>query len=136
MEYFGNILFWYHVLFLIYIVISDVILFILLIVPLHCLFEQLYLILTKYRKVVQHDQRKIFAKYFFDTMSLCWLMTSFVDVILLCLTNFTTSSFWTTPLDFYKICMRSEVVKHAQFLITCLFFDLWRHFWHYFALFH
>ena len=73
----------------------------------------------------------------------CWCHISILtygvtcDVILLYFTNFTTSSpLWTTRLDFYEIFMRSKVVQHAQFLITCLFFDLWRHFWHYFALFH
>ena len=41
-------------------------------------------------KIVQQDLRNILTKYLFDAMSRFWLMTSFVDVILLYFTNFPT----------------------------------------------
>ena len=92
-------------------------------------------------KIVERDLSNILKNIFFYTMSRFWPMTSFVDVILLCFTNFTTSSsLWTTQLDFYEISTRIKVVEHDQrnnlsnffFLIPYQVFDLWRHF----ALFH
>ena len=77
-------------------------------------------------------------------MSRLRLMTSFVDVILLYFTNFTTSSpFWTTRLEFYEIFTRSKVVQRDLrntlknlFLIQCRVFDSWRQLWRHFALSH
>ena len=66
-------------------------------------------------EIVQHDQRKILAKYFFDVMSRSWLMALFIDVILLYFTNLTTSSlFWATSLDFHEIFMWNKFVLHDQ----------------------
>ena len=124
--------------------------FVSLISPLYLLFLQLKVIFYEIliiRKVVQHDQRKILAYCFlipcllFDTMSLFWLIMSFVDVLLLCFTNFTTwSPLWTTQLDFYEISMRSKVEQRnnlANFvLITWLVLNLRRHLQSDFALFH
>ena len=82
----------------------------------------------------------LLAKSLFDTL----IYDVISDIILLYFTNFTTSSpLWTTRLDFYEIFMRSKDVQHDQrkilakhFFDTMSRFDLWRHLWRYFALFH
>ena len=128
-------IFWYHVSFWSMTSLVTLFCFVSLISPLYLLFLQLKVIFYEIliiRKVVQHDQRKILANCFFDTMSLFWLIMSFVDVLLLCFTNFTTwSPLWTTQLDFYEISMRSKVEQRnnlANFvLITWLVLNLRRH---------
>ena len=82
-------------------------------------------------KIVQRDLRNILKKSFFDTISRFWHMTSFVDVILLCFTNFTTSSpLWTTQLDFYEIFMRSKVVQQdLRKILAKSLFDAKSLFW-------
>ena len=57
----------------------------------------------------------MWKKNVFDTMSHLWPMTSFVDVILLYFTNFTTlSPFWATSRDFYEIFISSKVLHIDQ----------------------
>ena len=82
-------------------------------------------------QIVQQDLRNILTKYLFDTMSRFWLMTSFVDVILLYFTNFTTSSpFWTTRLEFYEIFTRNKVVQRdLRNTLKKSFFDTMSCFW-------
>ena len=66
-------------------------------------------------KVLWYDQRKIFAKYFFNTMSGFLIYVVINDFILLCFTDSTTSSpFWATSLDFYEMFIISKVVQQEQ----------------------
>ena len=83
--------------------------------------------------IVQHNQRKILAKY----DGILWWYVLFLihdiisDVILLCFTNFATQSpFRATRLEFYKIFIRSKVVQRdLRNTLTKSFFDTMSHFW-------
>ena len=66
-------------------------------------------------QVVESDQRNDLEKYFFNTMSRFWLMTSFVTSLCLILLILPLHRlFGTTQLDLYEIFIRSKVVLHDQ----------------------
>ena len=109
---------------------------ILLILPLHRLFEQLGLIFTRYLWGVKmfNMTRGRFWQNIFLIPCLVLIYDVTCDVILLHFTNFTISSpIFATNGDFYEIFIIDKVVQHDQrkllenmFLIPCLVFDLWR----------